>query len=548
MKRIPPRPDMGQLKKQAKELLALYRQGDPAGMQRLRESLHAARGKLDEALAAMALRLHDAQSCLAREYGFASWTELQLFVHARRALADDPGQALRRWLLLVYAGDVAGGNHTSRPAVAARLLQENSTLLGDDPYLACAIGDEDALRRATARDPDWVHREGGPLRLPPLVAVTHSALAKQPGFRERLRNCAKFLLSAGASPNQSIGNRWPPASLETPANNERLSALYGAAGKALDPELTRLLLDAGADPNDGESLYHSLEAPACTQLLLNAGARIAGTNAMYRALDLDDAGVLEMLLAHGGDPNEPPLGPPTSEWGSPLLWAIRRRRSLAHIQALLDAGARADACTSDGVQAHTLALRFGRPDVAELLGHAGANHEPMVADEAFVAACARGDLASARAIQKAHPGVINALEPARLRQLPELAEQGCSDAVKTMASCGWPLEIRGGDIDATALNHAIFRGDAELTHFLLAHGADWRTLHGFGDNACGSLSWASLNEPVEGGDWVGCARALCAHGLPHARPDPSGTDVVLIGEARYLFADDVTDVLLGVGQ
>lgn len=546
MKRIPPRPDMGQLKKQAKELLALYRQADPAAMQRFRESLPAFRSKPDEALATLALRLHDAQSCLAREYGFASWSELQLFVHARRALADDPAQALLRWLLMVYAGDVAGGNHNHRPAVAARLLEENSALPGDDPYLACAIGDEDALRRATARDPAWVHREGGPLRLPPLVAVTHSGLAKLPGFRERLRDCAKFLLAAGASPNQSIGSRWPPATLAAPSATERLSALYGAAGKAFDPELTRLLLDAGADPNDGESLYHSLAAPACTQLLLNAGARIAGTNSMYRALDLDDAGVLQMLLDHGGDPNEPPLGPPTSEWGSPLLWAIRRGRSLAHIQALLVAGARADACTPDGVPARTLALRFGRPDVAELLGHAGANHEPLVADEAFVLACARGDLASARAIQKAHPGVIDALDPTRLRLLPELAEQGCCDAVKTMVSCGWPLEIRGGDIDATALNQAIFRGDADLTLFLMAHGADWRTLHGYGDNACGSLSWASLNEPVQGGDWAGCARALRTHGLPLARPDPGDTDIVLIGERRYQFADDVTEVLLGI--
>lgn len=547
MKRIPPRPDIGQLKKQAKELLALYRRGDPAAMQRFRACLPVARGQDDEGLAARSLRLHDAQSCVAREYGFPSWADLQLFVLARRALADDPAQALHHWLRLVYAGDVAGGNDTHRPAVAARMLAENPALPGDDPYLACAIGDEAALRRATERDPGWIHREGGPLHLPPLVAVTHSGLATRPGLRERLRDCARFLLSAGASPHQSIGSRWPPASLEAPSPTERLSALYGAAGKARDPQLTRLLLEAGADPDDGESLYHSLEAPACTRLLLEAGARIAGTNAMYRALDLDDVGLLQLLLAHGGDANEPPLGPPTSDWGSPLLWAIRRRRSLAHVQALLAAGARADACTQDGVPARTWALRFGRPDVAELLGHASAGRGPVAADEAFVAACARGDAASARAIQAAHPGMIDALGDAQLRLLPELAEQGCGDAVRAMVACGWPLEIRGGDIDATALNHAVFRGDAGLTRFLLAHGADWRTLHGFGDNACGSLSWASLNEPVEGGDWVGCARALCAHGLPPARPDPGGADIVLVGDRRYRFADDVADALLDAG-
>jgi len=545
-KRIPARPDIGQLKKQAKELLALYRRGDPAALQRFRATLPAARGRNDDELAGQSLRLHDAQSCIAHEHGFPCWADLQVFVLARRALADDPDQAVRHWLRMVYAGDVASGNDTHRPAVAARMLAESPTLAGDDdPYLACAIGNEEVLRRATARDPAWLHREGGPLNLPPLVAVTHSGLATQPGFHERLRDCARFLLSAGASANQSVGNRWPPASLEAPSQTERLSALYGAAGKAFDPQLTRLLLEAGADPNDGESLYHSLEAPACTRLLLEAGARIAGSNAMYRALDLEDLGVLELLLAHGGDANEPALGPPTSEWGSPLLWAIRRGRSLAHIRALLAAGARADACTPDGVSARTLARRFGRPDVAALLGQADSGGETLTEDEAFVAACACGDVDAARAIQATHADVVDALGDARLRLLPELAEQGRRDAVKAMVACGWPLEIRGGDIDATALNHAVFRGDAELTRFLLEHGADWRTLHGFGDNACGSLSWASLNEPVRGGDWVGCAEALRAHGLPAARPDPAGADVVLIGDRRYRFADDVAEALLG---
>ena len=78
---------------------------------------------------------------------------------------------------------------------------------------------------------------------------------------------------------------------------------------------------------------------------------------------------------------------------------------------------------------------------------------------------------------------------------------------------------------------------------LLANGADWRTLHGFGDNACGSLSSASLNEPVAGGDWVGCAQALAPH-LPPRRPDPEGAELVWIGERRYRFADEVAHALL----
>ncbi len=351
-----------------------------------------------------------------------------------------------------------------------------------------------------------------------------------------------------------MGSRWEPASLDAPAEAERLSALYGAAGSNRDPALTRLLLDAGANPNDGESLYHSLENPACTALLLQAGARVTGTNALYRALDLSDVSALQLLLAHGGDANEPPQGPPASDWGSPLLWAIRRR-SPAHVQALLAAGARPGVCTQDRTPAYIAALRFGLTGVAQQLLDASAGNgdnnsitPPLPVDEAFIAACARGDEAAARDIQARHPGLIATLSPRQLQLLPELAaQQGCGDAVRTMVTLGWPIEVRGGDWDSSALNQAVFRGDAALTRFLLEHGADWQALHGFGDNASGTLSWASLNEPVPGGDWVGCAQALVAHGMPTARPDPHSTTpgAVLFGAGRSLFSEDVAEYLLG---
>jgi hypothetical protein len=50
------------------------------------------------------------------------------------------------------------------------------------------------------------------------------------------------------------------------------SALYGAAGQNRKPELIKLVLRAGANPNDGESLYHSLVDPLCARLLLEAAA------------------------------------------------------------------------------------------------------------------------------------------------------------------------------------------------------------------------------------------------------------------------------------
>jgi hypothetical protein len=542
MRRLPTRPNLEHLRKQAKNLLALYRRNHPEAHARIRLALPAARGKTDAEMAGLGLRLHDMQSCIAREHGFPSWTDLRSFVEA--SAAHDAATAILAWLRLVYAADMAGGVNRERPQVAARMLDENPGLASGDPYVACAVGDEAALRKAHASDAAWVNRPGGPLNLPPLVAVTHSTLVRLSAFRERLHACARFLLQAGADPSQAVGSRWPPASVSQPSEEYRLSALYGAAGRNHDPELTRQLLQAGADPNDGESLYHALESVACTRLLLEGGARVAGSNAMYRVLDLDNVEVLRLLLSHGGNPSEPPAGSPTADWGSPLLWAIRRRRSRAHIEALLQAGADPRATTPDGTSAYTWALRFGLSHVAELLRGAGGISEPAPEAELFIAACAQADAAMAEAILARRPDLIGELTEPQLRLLPELAAEGCGEAVRLMVKLGWPIATRGGDWSGSALNHAVFRGDAGLARFLLERGASWKEEHGHGDNVCGTLGWASCNEPVAGGDWLGCAEALVAHGMPPAQPAPGEAEIVIVDGRRKRFSEEVTGFLL----
>ena len=247
-----------------------------------------------------------------------------------------------------------------------------------------------------------------------------------------------------------------------------------------------MLLNAGADPNDGESLYHSLENPDCTWVLLRHGARIGGTNALRRALDMPEPDALELLLAHGGDPNEPAGEGPTKIWGAPLLRAIAVHRSRRHIAALLAAGADPLAQTPGGISVYRLAMQTGLTDVAELLRAAGAA-EVLTPDEAFVAACARADAIAAQRIQAQHPDLPGSLPADRLRLMPDAAAWGSSEAVKVMVECGWPIDVRGGDWDATALNHAVFRGDSELTDFLLARGAIWREGHGYGSDVLGTV-------------------------------------------------------------
>jgi ankyrin repeat protein len=540
---LPERSNLDHLRKQAKELLRLYRAADPAAYQRLRESLPAARGRGDAALAAMQLRLHDMQSCIAREYGFASWSDLKDGVELRRAQSRDLQELRTYWLHLVYGGDVAGGLGRQRPDLAARVLGVNPQIAGDDPYLACAVGDESTIRRAIDSDPAWVNRSGGPLNIPPLIAVTHSAFAKLDSHRQAMHRSLRLLLERGADPNQYFHNRWPPNSLEKPGD-EKLTAIYGAAGKIHDVDMTKMLLAAGADPNDNESLYHSIDDPdhrlPCMRALLEGGARVPGSNALAKILDIDHLEGLQLLLAHH------PKGDP--DLNRILHWAIYRGRSAAHVKAILDAGADPRSPDAQRQSAYRHAASVGLPEVMRLLEKGGSG-EPLSDEEKFVSACARADGAEARRLLDAKPDLFKSLTPAQLKQLPLVAMAGRDDAVRVMVSLGWPVAERGGDIDGSALNWAVFRGRPELTEFLLQHGASFREPHGYGSDVLGTLSWASLNQPRADGDWAGCAAALRAHGMPGGKllkeqgPDKAFRALHIDGRSA-LFPEDVAEVLL----
>jgi hypothetical protein len=546
MQALPANPNLDHLKKQAKDLLRQYRNGDAPAVARLSSNLPALSNRSPDEVRDAQLALHDAQSCIAREYGFVSWPELVAFVEARSFARQDHLQRVERWLSMAYGGDVTGSFNLAHPRVAARLLHDVPDAFAKDISVACAIGDVAALRAMISADPQWVHRPIGPLGLPPLVAVTHSQLMSLPEFSEPLRQSARLLLDAGANPDQSIGNRFPPASVSAPDEKARLSALYGAAGVNRDVAMSELLLDAGADPNDGESLYHSLENPDCARTLLEHGARTNGTNALGRSLDMTDATALELLLAHGGDANDRIVGPIGEFWGSLLLRAIAVRCSLRHVQALLNAGADPAAHTSDGVSAYRLAQQVGRPDVVQELSAAGVT-ERLTPAEQFVAACARADAPEARRIKARWDDLPGSLAAIQFRLLPDPVAWGGRTAAMLMVELGWPIGVRGGDWDATALNLAVFRGDAQLTDFLLDHGASWQEKHGYGDDVIGTLSWTSVNRPVAHADWAGCAHALLRHGLAKGTCDPADPERVLIEGRWARFSEEVAGVLRSGG-
>jgi hypothetical protein len=269
-----------QLRKQAKELVEAARAGDETALGRL---------------GGRPVQLARAQHALAQERGYASWADL---VHAQDAGVD------------TFVVSATSG----RRERAERLLAARPEI-ARDRWAALVLGE------GWDGDPNEV---GGPLAWAPLHYVCHSCFAPV--------SLARELLQRGADPNAYFPNDYGP-----------MSALYGAAGVRHDAELTRLLLEAAADPNGephvGDALYHSVdsESPDCTRLLLEYGAEPRRTNALPHALDYAaPARARRRPIARSGAPFDTPIA-----WGAlgSQHWELPGRDYVAVVELVLAAGA-----------------------------------------------------------------------------------------------------------------------------------------------------------------------------------------------------------------
>ena len=96
-RKLPAKPDLKQLKKQAKDLLKAFHAGESRVLEEVRAHYH---GSTPGAVATGELfQLSDAQLVLARAYGFESWAKLKAFVD---------GVTITRFVAAVQAGDLEG--------------------------------------------------------------------------------------------------------------------------------------------------------------------------------------------------------------------------------------------------------------------------------------------------------------------------------------------------------------------------------------------------------------------------------------------------------
>ena len=247
---LPDNPSLEQLRKQAKDLRDLARAGVPGALDLV--AAHHPGGRNPVGLAG-------AQLVVARHYGFTSWARLkrhlEFIEHYRRVPDEVPNPTGLTDEFLVLACLRYGDDAPARWERAARLLAEQPGIAQSSIHAAAAAADADrgacaAARRSGARR----QREGGPYRWEPLLYLAYAR--HDPAVSEAATlGTARLLLDHGADPN--AGYLWhgliPP-----------FTALTGAlgSGEGDQPEhphafaLASLLLDAGADANDGQALYN----------------------------------------------------------------------------------------------------------------------------------------------------------------------------------------------------------------------------------------------------------------------------------------------------
>src|ERR1041384_7040107 len=307
---------------------------------------------------------------------------------------------------------------------AQEILAVHPEVASSDIHTAALLGDHQAAARFLAEDPANATVKGGPRNWD---ALTHLCFSKflrlDPARTEDFLKAATALLDAGANPNTGFfeENHQPKPEWEC--------ALYGAAGVAHHPELTRLLLERGADPNDGEVAYHSPETldNRTIHVLVESGKLTQDSIGLMLARKFnwhDDDGV-HWLLEHGADPNWP-------LWGSrPLHWALRQGTPIHYFEWLLEHGADPSLADKNGTVPLAEAARQGRADVLELFEKRGVVIA-LEGDDAFLAACARANDAEARRLAAAEPSIVERMQSLNPGMLADFAGAGNTRAVHLM--------------------------------------------------------------------------------------------------------------------
>jgi len=310
---FPVRPDLDQLKHQAKDLLRAIRRGDPSALEELRRH-HPERIEPGEA------RLGDAQLALARGYGLPSWPRLALACRMTDAIWRDDDEAVRELvakhpqLLHEDARGVKGNwgppmsyaANLGRDRIIAMLRGLGATDLQHAFDRACLQGRIDTARQLYAMG----------ARLEPGLVMGPTETLNSQGLA--------FLIDLGAEIRDEQGDRLAPVAqvLQTysrnPQGKHQCLELFAAQGIEL-PDTPTMAVHRGRidlleehlrrDPGllsrtfSHEEIYPPGLGCASDPSLALHGTPLAGTTLLHLCVDNDEIEIARWLLARGADVN-----------------------------------------------------------------------------------------------------------------------------------------------------------------------------------------------------------------------------------------------------
>ena len=235
LRELPDRPNLEQLKKQAKSLLACRAGARSRRARPLRRPARVAE-QVDRRDAAAGLALHDAQSVIAREHGFPSWNALREEVEARTLSFDAAVEEFIRC--------ATGGGSGRAQRLLALHPRHRDRIAAHGARARRRRGRRGAAARSScARDAAGRAAELGAAAL----RVPHVHARGRPGARRGPRRDRAAPVRAGRESERRV-------SLELAS---RASA-HGAVGRGLRVShlpLAEVLLEAGANPTDGVSAH-----------------------------------------------------------------------------------------------------------------------------------------------------------------------------------------------------------------------------------------------------------------------------------------------------
>ena len=455
---LPQDPDLDQLRNQARELQRAVRRGEPAALNRV-SRWHPGPPPADQ------FPLTAAQLILARQHGFTSWARMRRYVQIVTARAWTPGEPppgdepladrFLRLACLTYSDDQRGDR-----LAAARLLAEHPDLPRHNLFAAAACTDAAQVRRHLADQPAGASATGGPHGWSPLLYQAYARHNPHIGLRVTLET-TRLLLDAGADPND--GRFWH--ALPTPFTVLTGVLGYGEHRQPWHPHssaFARLLLERGADPNDGQALYNRMFGADDDHLVL----------LFEYGLGSDTHGPWHRLLGES-------LESPTEMLRSLLAWAVvhdqRHRVTLLAEHGVDIVSPFTEQRSPRRGTPVEVALINGHRELADQLLALGARPARLSAADAFVAVVLAGD---AEAVQQTPAQVIATVRRKRIGLVTWAAAQGAPNAVELLATAGFDVNALGrSDIPSdqpwhTALHVAAENGNLALARTLLQLGAD----------------------------------------------------------------------------